>query len=58
MHTAWQVLTKVVAAGEKSGLKDLDEAINDLRTADDENAEFFADQLSTARRVYIENSEQ
>lgn len=58
MHTAWQVLTKVVAAGEKSGLKDLDEAINGLRTADDENAEFFADQLSTARRVYIENSEQ
>lgn len=57
MHEAWQQLTKVVASGGKSGLEDLDEAISGLRTLNDENAEFFAEQLSTARRVYIENSD-
>lgn len=57
MHSAWQQLTQVVAKGGNSGINDLDAAISNLRESDDEDAEFFADQLSTARRVYIENTD-
>lgn len=55
MHASWIQLTRVVAAGDNSGIENLDVAINSLRTSDAEDAEFFADQLSTARRVYIED---
>ena len=57
MHAAWQQLTRVVAEGGNSGIEVLDAAISDLRNSDDDDAEFFADQLTTARRVYIENSQ-
>ena len=58
MHSAWQQLTHAVAEGGDSSIRELDAAIAELRKFDDENAEFFADQLSTARRVYIENTER
>ncbi len=57
MHAAWQQLTSVVAADDNAGLRQLEIAIEDLRHADSEDAEFFADQLSTATRVYLENTE-
>lgn len=56
MHTGWVQLTKVVATGGTSGLEELDVAIYNLRTADSEHAAFFADQLSTARRVFLDNA--
>ena len=58
MHSAWQALTEVVAASGETRIQALDAAIANLRNSDDEDAEFFADQLSTARRVYIENTDQ
>lgn len=57
MHSAWEQLTHVIAEGGNSGTEDLDAAITTLRESDDENAEFFADQLSTALRIYIENTQ-
>ena len=57
MHSVWQQLTRVLASGTNSGLQELDVAIDNLRGSDFEDAEFFADQLNTARRVYIENTE-
>lgn len=57
MHSAWQQLTHVVAERDNSGMNDLEAAIANLRDSDDENAEFFANQLSTARRIYIENTD-
>ncbi|MCY3859971.1 MAG: hypothetical protein OXG25_13795 [Gammaproteobacteria bacterium] len=56
MHAAWQQLTHTVAEGGDSSIQDLEEVISNLRKSDDENAYFFADQLSTASRVYIENT--
>ena len=57
MHVAWQELTNVAAVGDGTGLQNLDETITNLRNADFEDAEFFADQLTTARRIYIENAQ-
>ena len=57
MHEAWQTLTRVLAADDHAGLKELNTAIDELRSLDAEDAAFFADQLTTARRVYTENAE-
>ncbi len=54
MHDTWQQLTQVLASDDNVGLKELDVAIDELRNADDDDAGFFADQLSTARRIYVE----
>lgn len=56
MHDTWQQLTTVLASGNNVDLKELDLAIDKLRNSDSEDAGFFADQLSTARRVYIESA--
>ncbi len=56
MHDTWQQLTTVLASGNNVDLKELDVAIDKLRNSDSEDAGFFADQLSTARRVYIEGA--
>lgn len=56
MHEAWQQLTRAAAADKNNGLEELEAAIDELRKSDSDDAEFFADQLSTARRIYIETS--
>ena len=55
MHAAWQMLTRVLAANGTEGLADFERAVSDLRAADFEDATFFADQLTTAKGVYLDD---
>ena len=57
MHTAWQLFTKALASKDGADLQNLDDAITHLRESDDEDAGFFADQLVTAKTVYMSDDD-
>lgn len=52
MHTAWQRLTRLVETQNEENAREFTRSVEKLRTQDEENADFYADQLITAESVF------
>ncbi|MYD43828.1 MAG: hypothetical protein F4W90_08050 [Gammaproteobacteria bacterium] len=53
MHAAWQYFALAAKKGDESSVDTLNQSIQRLRDWDDEYNDFYADQLVTAKGVYL-----
>ena len=52
MHAGWIALTRLLETPSDQSKEAFDTAYNNLNSSDHEYAEFFAEQLTTAREIF------
>lgn len=57
MHNAWIALTRYLERQSEKSKSAYEKALESVQTSDDENAQFFADQLTTAAKIFGDTSE-